>query len=136
MLLHQAGAVLASVDFNNIHWGTAAQRFNHKIKATAFYSIEQGGSAASLSVLQWVIEEIIGDMANLAATKALLAAGAPCKVINGYIKEAFVFVDLDDNRLHDSREKNAITDALVNFSISHIDAFGELINRYCHRQAV
>ncbi|SEG04186.1 beta strand repeat-containing protein [Nitrosomonas ureae] len=123
-VLHQAATALASVDPNNIHWGAAAQRFNHKIEAAAFYSIDQGGPATNLSVLQRVIEEITGD---LAATKALLAAGATGKVIDGYVKEAFVFADLDGNRLHDSGEKNAITDALGNFSMPGIDGFGELI---------
>ncbi|WP_293007983.1 hypothetical protein [Nitrosomonas sp.] len=126
-VLHSAATALASVDFTNASWGLAAQQFHHKIEVAAFYSIDQSGSATSLSVLQRVIEETTSNIATVTATKALLASGATGKVIDGYVKEALVFADLNGDRLLNSGEKSSITDAFGNFLIPSIDGFGNLI---------
>ncbi|MBY0475190.1 MAG: calcium-binding protein, partial [Nitrosomonas sp.] len=126
-VLHWATTALASVDFTNANWGLAAQQFHHKIEVAAFYSINQGGSATSLSVLQRVIEETTSNIATVTATKTLLASGATGKVIDGYVKEALVFADLNGDRLLNSGEKSSITDAFGNFLIPSIDGFGNLI---------
>jgi len=53
-VIHWAATALASVDKADSQWGAAAAQFNNKVEVASFYSIERGGQATSLAVLQQV----------------------------------------------------------------------------------
>ncbi|PSJ17924.1 calcium-binding protein, partial [Nitrosomonas supralitoralis] len=126
-VLYWAATALASIDFTNIHWGATAQQFNHKIEVAAFYSIDQSGSATSLSVLQQVTEKVTNDISTVTAIKTLLASNNAGKVIDGYVKKALVFADLNGDHLLNPEEASSITDAFGNFFLPSIIGFGDLI---------
>jgi len=126
-VIYWAAMALASVDQNDANWGVAARQFSNQAAVSAFYSIDQAGPATSLDVLQRVTANVTPDIASVAATQALLASGAAGKVIDGYVKGAQVFADLNGDRLLNPGEASAITDAVGNFSLPGISGFGNLI---------
>lgn len=86
-VIHWAATVLASINPSNTHWGAAAQQFNNKVEVAAYYSIDQGGSATNLAVLQQVTANVTNDTGSVASLKAVLESGVSGKVIDGYVKK-------------------------------------------------
>lgn len=126
-VIHWAATALASVDTDDAHWGAAARQFNNKVEVAAFYSVDQGGSATSLAVLQQVIANVTDETATVASAKALLESGATGKVIDGYVKGATVFADLNGDGVHNEDEPSTTTDAFGNFTLPGVTGFGNLI---------
>lgn len=126
-VIHWAATALASVDPSDTHWGAAAQQFNNKAEIAAFYSIDQGGSATSLAILQQVTANITNDSGSVTSAKAILKSGVSGKVIDGYIKDAIVFADLNGDGIRNTSESSTTTDALGNFVLPGVTGFGQLI---------
>jgi len=126
-VIRWAATALASVNPCNTHWGAAAQQFNNKIEVAAYYSIDQGGSATSLSVLQQVTANVTNDSNSVASAKGILKSSISGKVIDGYVKEAKVFADLNGDGIQNTNESGTTSDALGNFSLPAITGFGNLI---------
>lgn len=126
-VIHWAATALASIDTDNTHWGAAAQQFNNKVEVAAYYSIDQGGLATSLSALQQVTANVTADASSVALAKAVLNSGVSGKIIDGYIKDAIVFADLNGDGIHNANESSATSDALGNFALPGITGFGQLI---------
>lgn len=126
-VIHWAAIALASVDSTNADWGAAAQQFNNQVEIAAFYSIDQAGLATSVAVLQQVTANVTEDIVTVTSAKAVLESSVTGKVIDGYVKGAQVFADLNGDGLLNPGEASAITDALGNFSLPGITGFGNLI---------
>ncbi|AEJ01538.1 hemolysin-type calcium-binding region [Nitrosomonas sp. Is79A3] len=126
-VIHWAATALASVNSSNTHWGNGAQQFNNKVEVAAYYSIDQGGSATSLVVLQEVTANVTANIGSVALTKTALKSGVSGKIIDGYIKDAIVFADLNGDGIHNANESSATSDALGNFVLPGVTGFGQLI---------
>ena len=126
-VIHWAATALASVDKADSQWGAAAAQFNNKVEVASFYSIERGGQATSLAVLQQVIAQVNQDGASVSSAKALLTTGIGGKVIDGYVKGALVLADLNADGVLNPGESSAITDATGNFLLPGTAGFGHLI---------
>ncbi|PXW91367.1 hypothetical protein C8R34_101279, partial [Nitrosomonas sp. Nm84] len=126
-VIYWVAMALVSVDQNDANWGAAARQFSNQVAVAAFYSIEQAGSATSLDVLQRVTANVTPDIASVVAMQTLLASGAAGKVIDGYVKGAQVFADLNGDGLLNPGEISAITDVLGSFLLPGIAGFGNLI---------
>ncbi|MCE7915853.1 MAG: calcium-binding protein, partial [Nitrosomonas sp. PRO4] len=126
-VIYWAAMALASVDASDLNWGAAARQFNNKVAVTAYYSIDLGAEATSLSVLQRVLEHVTDDPSNVVTAKLLLKSGIIGKVMDGYIKGAQVFADLNGDQRFNGNEVNGITDAHGNFSLPAVIGFGDLI---------
>ncbi len=126
-IIHWAATALASIDTDNTHWGAAAQQFNNKVEVAAYYSIDQGGSATSLAVLQHITKNVTADTSSVTSAKAALESGVSGKIIDGYIKGASVFSDLNGDGIHNSNESSTTSDTLGNFILPGVNGFGQLI---------
>ncbi|MEQ1777616.1 MAG: SwmB domain-containing protein [Nitrosomonas sp.] len=126
-VIYWAATALAAVDTADINWGEAAQQFNNKVQVAAFYSIDQKGSANSLAILQAVTASVTNIEASVNAAKARLESGASGKVIDGYVSNAIIFADLNDDGVLNQGEISTTTGAFGNFTLSGIAAFGHLI---------
>ncbi|MBX9894574.1 MAG: calcium-binding protein [Nitrosomonas sp.] len=126
-VMHWAAAALAAVDPDNAAWGAAARQLNNKIEVAAHYSVDLKGAAASLAVLQAILAEVTDDPATVGPAKALVESGITGKAIDGYIKDAVVFADLDGNGSLSPGELSATTDASGGFTLPGVNAFGQLI---------
>ncbi|MEQ1741126.1 MAG: SwmB domain-containing protein, partial [Candidatus Nitrotoga sp.] len=126
-VIYWAAMALASVDTADINWGAAAQQFNNKVEVATFYSIDQNGSANSLAILQAVTASVTNLEASVDAAKAILESGTSGKVIDGYVSNATIFVDLNGDGVLNQGEISATTGAFGNFTLSGIAAFGHLI---------
>ncbi len=126
-VIYWAATALASVDERDLNWGAAARQFNNKVAVAAHYSIDLGAIATSLSVLQRVTEHVTDDPSSVVTAKLLLESGVTGKVMDGYIKGAQVFADLNGDQQFNGDEVNAITDAVGNFSLSAVVGFGDFI---------
>lgn len=126
-VMHWAAAALAAVDPDNAAWGAAARQLNNKIEVAAHYSVDLKGAAVSLAVLQEVLAQVTGDPATVGPAKALVESGIAGKAIDGYIKDAVVFADLDGNGSISPGELSATTDASGGFTLPGVNAFGQLI---------
>lgn len=104
----------------------AAQQFNNKVAVAAFYSIdlhychESGGFTTSNC-------QCYPDAVTVTAAKALIQSGVAGKVIDGYIKEALVFADLNGDGVASAGESGTTTDALGNFVLPGVTGFGQLM---------
>ncbi|MEQ1816766.1 MAG: calcium-binding protein [Nitrosomonas sp.] len=125
--IHWAATALASIDTDNTHWGVAAQQFNNKVEVAAYYSIDQGGSATSLTVLQHITADVTADTGSVSSVKAVLESGVSGKIIDGYIKDAIIFSDLNGDGIHNSNESSTTSDTLGNFVLPGVNGFGQLI---------
>lgn len=126
-VMHWAAAALAAVDPEDAAWGAAARQLNNKIEVAAHYSVNLKGTAASLAVLQAVLAQVTDDPATVGPAKALVESGITGKTIDGYIKDAVVFADLDGNGSLSPGELSATTDASGGFTLLGVSAFGQLI---------
>ncbi|MDP1786092.1 calcium-binding protein [Nitrosomonas sp.] len=126
-IIHWAATALASIDTDNTHWGAAAQQFNNKVEVAAYYSIDQGGSATSLAVLQHITADVTADTSSVTSAKTALKSGVSGKIIDGYIKDAIVFSDLNGDGIHNSNESSTTSDTLGNFVLPGVTGFGQLI---------
>ncbi len=126
-IIHWAATALASIGTDNTHWGAAAQQFNNKVEVAAYYSIDQGGSATNLAVLQHITADVTSDISSVASAKAVLKSGVSGKIIDGYIKDAIVFSDLNGDGIHNSNESSTTSDTSGNFVLPGVNGFGQLI---------
>ena len=126
-IIHWAATALASIDTGNTHWGAAAQQFNNKVEVAAYHSIDQGGSATNLAVLQHITANVTADTVSVTSAKAVLESGVSGKIIDGYIKDAIVFSDLNGDGIHNSNESSTTSDTLGNFVLPGVTGFGQLI---------
>ena len=127
-VIQWAATALSSVDTTNADWGAAALQFNNKVDVASFYSIDQSGSASTLSILQQVTADVTNIAASVNAAKVLFESGVSGKVIDdGYVSDATVFVDLNGNGVLNAGEVITTTDALGNFTFSDVSSFGNLI---------
>lgn len=126
-VIHWAASALAAVDPDNAAWGAAARQLNNKIEVAAHYSVDLKGTAASLAVLQAILAQVTDDPATVGSAKALVESGIAGKAVDGYIKDAVVFADLDGNGSISPGELSATTDASGGFTLPGVNAFGQLI---------
>ncbi len=63
---------LASINFSDVNWGAAAQRFNYQVEAASYYSIDKEISSNNLPTLQAAIKDITDDITSLMALKSIL----------------------------------------------------------------
>lgn len=126
-VIHWAAMALASVDPNDTNWGAAAQQLSNQVEVASFYSMDLGGSARSLAVLQQVTASVTDSVASVVSAKGILKSGAAGKVIDGYIKGASVFADLNGDGIRNVGELSTTTDALGDFSLPGVNGFGQLI---------
>lgn len=126
-VMHWAAAALAAVDPDNAAWGAAARQLNNKIEVAAHYSVDLKGTAASLAVLQAILAQVTDDPATVGPAKTLVESGIAGKAVDGYIKDAVVFADLDGNGSISPGELSATTDASGGFMLPGVNAFGQLI---------
>lgn len=126
-VMHWAAAALAAVDPDNAAWGAAARQLNNKIEVAAHYSVDLKGTAASLAVLQAILAQVTDDPATVGPAKTLVESGIAGKAVDGYIKDAVVFADLDGNGSISPGELSATTDASGGFTLPGVNAFGQLI---------
>ncbi|MDP1776268.1 MAG: hypothetical protein Q8K94_06585, partial [Moraxellaceae bacterium] len=127
-VIHWAATALASVDTANPDWGAAALQFNNKVDVAAYYSVDLGGSASTLSILQQVTADVTNLAATVNAAKALFETGVSGNVIDGYVKGATVFADLNGDGILNAGEASTTTDAFGNFKFpAGAAGFGKII---------
>ena len=126
-VMHWAAAALAAVDPDNAAWGAAARQLNNKIEVAAHYSVDLKGAAVSLTVLQAILAQVTDDPATVDSAKTRIESGVTGKAVDGYIRDAVVFADLDGNGSKSAGEFSVTTDALGDFTLPGVNAFGQLI---------
>ncbi|OQW42313.1 MAG: calcium-binding protein [Proteobacteria bacterium SG_bin4] len=126
-VMHWAASALAVVDPDNAAWGAAARQLHHKTEVAAYYSVDLKGTATSLAILQEVLAQVTDDPATVDSAKTRIESGVTGKAIDGYIKDAVVFADLDGNGSKSAGELSVTTDALGGFTLPGVSAFGQLI---------
>ncbi|TXI18690.1 MAG: calcium-binding protein [Nitrosomonas sp.] len=126
-VIYWAAMALAAVDESDLNWGAAARQFNNKVAVAAYYSTDLDALASSLSVLQRVTEHVTDDPSSVVTAKSMLESGVTGKVIDGYIKGAQVFADLNGDQQLNRGEASVITDAVGNFLLPAVVGFGDLV---------
>ncbi|MDP1558064.1 MAG: calcium-binding protein, partial [Nitrosomonas sp.] len=128
-VIHWAATALAAVPSANTDWVAASVQFNNKVDVATHYSVDLGGSASTLSVLQQVTADVTNLAATVTAAKALFETGVSGNVIDGYVKGATVFADLNGDGILNAGEVSTTTDAFGNFKFpAGATGFGNLIS--------
>ncbi|MXS78942.1 calcium-binding protein, partial [Nitrosomonas sp. JL21] len=126
-VIYWAAKALAAVTETDPQWGAAARQFDHQVEISAFYSIDLHGAATSVSVLQRVAALVDEDPASVAMAKKILTSGVAGTVIDGYVRGAQVFADLNGDQQLNEGESSTVTDATGHFSLPAVTGFGDLI---------
>ncbi|PTN11122.1 hypothetical protein C8R11_11361, partial [Nitrosomonas aestuarii] len=126
-VIHKAAMALASVNSSHTDWGGAALQFKNKVDVAYYYSIDKNGPATDLSVLQRVTDSVTNLADTVNDAKLILDSDVSGKVIDGYIRDAAIFADLNGDGVLNEDEVSTITDEYGNYSLVGIEAFGNLI---------
>ncbi|MFT4888186.1 MAG: hypothetical protein ACI8V0_002419, partial [Pseudohongiellaceae bacterium] len=124
----QVAAALSSISPSDPAWGAAAAQFANKVDVSAFYALDQEGSGLTLNTLQQVTANVTDSAASVTAAKALLESSISGEVIDGYVRDAIVFIDKDGDGTQDPGEISTTTDAQGKFSFpAGVSGFGQII---------
>lgn len=69
-----AYTALDGIDHNDPVWGAAAARFDHRTEVSRYYTVDKGGRATVVDVLQQLLAGVTSDPASVATAKAAIDA--------------------------------------------------------------
>jgi hypothetical protein len=119
---------LGSINPEDANWGAAGQQFQNRVEVSSFYAIDLSGPASTLVILQQVTPTVTNEESTVIAAKAALEASVIGRAVDGYIKNATVFVDLDGDNIRDVNEVSTTTDDFGNFTFPPgVQGFGNLV---------
>ena len=120
---------LGSIKEDDLNWGDVVKQFNNKNDISTLYAQALNGTATGIKILQRVTENIDNSLESVSKARALLTSDEFAgEVVDGYVRGATVFVDLNGNGVLDKGEPQTISDALGNFKFKGISGFGTIIS--------
>ncbi|MCO4758468.1 MAG: hypothetical protein KC477_10610, partial [Oceanospirillaceae bacterium] len=110
---------LNNVSVDNAAFGAAAKAFANKAQVAEYYSVDLDASASDIATLRSVVANVGSDDASrdLALANADSMLQTSGKLIDGYIKDATVFLDANGNGVLDEGETSTTTDANGDFTL-------------------